>query len=208
MREDNILYFSTIFSRRENYSGGSRNGYYTIRGNGYANRRKKNASAFYVRWGNVVVEEEGFQGCFEDLSNISIVKTSCCCKPNHSSPPPPPFLDPRVMINIKCRHLLAVGLLAKPLNVLSLDTRNFQWIFHLAFLSSIRLCPLFGYVNGNRRANLILHDCWLSSFPINCDTFTGEDCSSRLIKFGDRANFPSKDEIQLNTKYRLFLNFV
>lgn len=84
--------------------------------------------------------EEGFQGWFEDLSNISIVKTSC----KSSLPPiPGPCND-----KYKCRHLLA---LAKPLNVLSLDTRNFQWIFHLALLSSIRLYPLFGYVNGNRR---------------------------------------------------------
>lgn len=147
--------------------------------------------------------EEGFQGCFEDLSNISIVKTSCCCKPNHSSPPPP-IPGPRCNDKYKASPPSRGWIVAKPLNVLSLDTRNFQWIFHLAFLSSIRLCPLFGYVNGNRRANLILHDCWLSSLSINCDTFMGEDCSSRSIKFGDWSNFPSKDEIKLNTKSTVY----
>lgn len=32
----------------------------------------------------------------------------------------------------------------------------------------------------------------------------GEDCSSRSIKFGDWANFPSKDEIKLNTKSTVY----
>lgn len=205
VREDNILYFSTIFSRRENYSGGSRNGYYTIRGNGYANRRKKNASAFYVRWGNVVVRRRVFKAA----SKIYRISRSLrrVVVANQTTPPSPPIPGPRCNDKYKASPPSRGWIVAKPLNVLSLDTRNFQWIFHLAFLSSIRLCPLFGYVNGNRRANLILHDCWLSSLSINCDTFMGEDCSSRSIKFGDWANFPSKDEIKLNKKVLFILEF-
>lgn len=141
VREDNILYFSTIFSRRENYSGGSRNGYYTIRGNGYANRRKKNASAFYVRWGNVVVRRRVFKAA----SKIYRISRSLrrVVVANQTTPPsPPPIPGPRCNDKYKASPPSRGWIVAKPLNVLSLDTRNFQWIFHLAFLSQYPPLPI------------------------------------------------------------------